>query len=95
MAYKHGFYSRHPQLNPDRQRQSNHIPQDDLVYAERFLHADTTPDPIRAHNIVKQIYQAGKRRYPTLWIRARNYVHGYEYESMEKLSNLPTVPINK
>jgi len=86
---KHGFYSKDKDLNPDNHSLRHELSSDDLVYAERFLSGVTISDPVRAHGIVKSIYQAGKRRYPTLWEKAQKHVHGYEYESLERLSHAP------
>lgn len=58
----------------------------DAVLAERFLHGDTCPDPVAAHEAVKQINAAGNRRFPTLWGRASQYVRSYEFAALEKLS---------
>jgi hypothetical protein len=93
MNLKHGFDSNNPTLNGDMRIlqsavQAADLTTDDLVYAERFLFGDTCSDPVRAHQIVKVVYQAGERRFPTLWKRTKKYVHGYEYEAMEKLSSL-------
>ena len=89
MNLKHGFDSTNPLLNGDmRMLQGSDLTTDDLAYAESFLHGQTCSDPIRAHEIVKVVYLAGNRRYPTLWKKAEKYVHGYEYDSMEKLSAL-------
>ncbi len=90
MNIKHGFYSKNSFINPDMRLMQNYeLTIDDLAYAEKFLFGDTCADPIRAHNIVKLVYQAGRRKYPTLWKKADRYVHGGKYETMEKICSLP------
>ena len=58
--------------------------------AERFLFGDTCADPVLAHQIVKAVFEGGKRRYPTLWDKAEKYVHGHEFPSLEKIAALPS-----
>jgi hypothetical protein len=69
---------------------------DDLVAAERFLSGFQCSDkgreydPIRAHEAVKGIYSAGQHKYPHLFEKSKRYVHGYEFDSLEGLSRLPS-----
>lgn len=89
MNLKHGFYSKNIELNPDaRLLGCASICLDDLCLAESFLHGDSTTDPLYAHQVVKQVYSAGRLRYPTLWDRANKYVNGYEFSTMEKILSL-------
>lgn len=89
MNLKHGFLSQDPILNPDRrQLQAATLSNDDLVLAERFLHGDLCPEPVRAHEVVKVIFSSGKAKYPTLWDLAKKHADGYEFATLEKLSKL-------
>ena len=97
---KHGFYSKDENINPDARMLSLNISSltsDDLVLCERFLIGNENGivdyDIIRAHEIAKIIYQFGRFKYHTLWIKADDYVNGYEYDSMEMIANLPKVKI--
>ena len=91
MNFKHGYYSTNIEINPDsRLLAGASLTTDDLCIADSFLRGELTPDPIQAHNIVKSIYQAGKLKYPTIWEGARQYIGSYEYDSMERLANLPS-----
>jgi hypothetical protein len=54
----------------------------DLVFAERFLHGDFCSDPIRAHQITKEIHAAGHRQYPTLWELADRHMPSYEVPTL-------------
>lgn len=40
--------------------------------------------------IVKAIFEGGKRRYPHLWDKAEKYVHGHEFSMVEKMAALPS-----
>lgn len=92
MNFIHGFESLNPILNNDmRMLQALDLNTSHLALAESFLHGDVCADPVLAHEIVKVIYTSGARKYPTLWNKAEQYVNGYEYESLEKLSKGATV----
>ena len=93
---QHGFYSNNIDINPDSRMLSldiNSLTSDDLVLAERFLYGDKTGkiefDVIKAHEIAKVIYQYGRLKYRTLWSKADSYINSYEFESLEKIANLP------
>lgn len=87
MNLKHGFDSRNTGINPDCQMIGCAIPtSQELAFAERFLFGDACSDPTFAHGIVKAIYLGGKRKYPTLWEKANQYVNSAEYVTLERLS---------
>lgn len=89
MNLKHGFHSNNTAVNPDcRHAGQAETTLPDLCFAERFLHGEACSDPVKAHAIVKAIHAAGKLKYPTLWDRANQYVNGYEFSAMEKISLL-------
>lgn len=89
MNLKHGFFSAAQDINPDsRMVQSEDIPRDELVVAERFLHGDSGIDPVRAHNAIKRIHAAGRLKYPTLWELSAKHINGYEFATLDALSKL-------
>lgn len=92
---KHGFYSTNTSINPDSLMlgADNRLTGDDVLLAEQFLCGVSGVNVIEAHRIIKIIYQYGELKYPTLWYRAKKHVNGYEFDSLEKLSNLPDVRI--
>ena len=91
MNFIHGFDSLNSEINPDNISMLSGLESTHLCLAEDFLQGSSTfnpvSNPLMAHEIVKVIYQAGKRKYPTLWDSADKYVNGNDYLALEKLSN--------
>lgn len=75
---------------PESSPRASSLSLDDLVVAERFLHRESSIDPVHAHAISKAIYAAGPRRYPTLWALAERHIKSYEAPRLDALSKLPT-----
>ena len=89
---KHGHYSNIREINPDCWALDGSLNDEQVDIACSYLDGRFVCDsvgpfnPMDAHEIVKVIYQYGRRRYAPIWEQAKRYVESDLYVANERVA---------